>query len=115
VAVGTNVEWFIQAVDGSGNVAVTSNRAFIESVVPPESTGDIEAQASGPQTNGWYTDTVAVTISGAPDISYSLDGAPFTAGTSLVVNGTGATRWTSRAVTAPTARLRCRSTSRIRP
>jgi hypothetical protein len=58
-------------------------------VGPPESTGDIEAQASGPQTNGWYTDTVAVTISGAPDISYSLDGAPFTAGTSLVVNGTG--------------------------
>jgi len=87
--VGTNVEWFIQVVDGSGNVAVTSNKAFIESVVPRESTGDIEAQASGPQTNGWYTDTVAATISGAPDISYSLDGAPFTPGTSLVVNGTG--------------------------
>jgi hypothetical protein len=30
-----------------------------------------------------------VTIGGAPDISYSLDGAPFTPGTSLVVNGTG--------------------------
>ena len=77
-AVGTAVEWFIQAVDGAGNVAVTSNKAFIKSVVTPAPTGDIQAEATGPQTNGWYTGTVSVTISGAPGISYSLDGAPFT-------------------------------------
>jgi len=113
--VGNAVEWFIQAVDGSGNVAVTSNKSIVESVVPPVPTGDIEAQASGPQTNGWYTDTVAVTISGAPDISYSLDGAPFTPGTSLVVNGTGVHSLDFQVVTALTARLPSRSTSRIRP
>jgi hypothetical protein len=87
--VGSNVEWFIQAVDASGNVAITSNKAFLKSVLQQPPTGNIEAHASGPQTNGWYTDTVTVTISGAPDISYSLDGAAFTSGTSLVVNGTG--------------------------
>jgi hypothetical protein len=87
--VGNNVEWFIQAVDASGNVSVTSNKALLKSVVTEPPTGNIHADASGPQTNGWYTDTVSVTISGAPDISYSLDGTPFTPGTSLVVNGTG--------------------------
>ena len=86
---GNSVEWFIQAVDRSGNVAVTSNKALLQSVVTPPPTGNIEAHATGPQTNGWFTDTVAVTISGAPDIEYSLDHDTFTPGTSLSVNGTG--------------------------
>ena len=86
---GDMAEWMIQAVDGSGNVSVTSNKAVLKSVVTPPPTGDIEAHASGPQTNGWFTGTVAVTISGAPDISYSLDDATFTPGTSLSVDGTG--------------------------
>jgi hypothetical protein len=86
---GESAEWHMQAVDGSGNVAVTSNKAIIKSVVTPPPTGNIEAHATGPQTNGWFTDTVSVTISGAPDIEYSLDNAPFTSGTSLSVNGTG--------------------------
>jgi hypothetical protein len=58
-------------------------------VETPPPTGNIQATPTGTPTNGWYTDTVPVTISGAPDITYSLDGAPFTAGTSLAVNGTG--------------------------
>jgi len=86
---GDTAEWMVQAVDGSGNVSVTSNKAVLKSVVTPPPTGDIEAHATGPQTNGWFTGTVAVTISGAPDISYSLDGATFTPGTSLSVAGTG--------------------------
>src|SRR5262245_37290377 len=87
--VGTNVEWMMQAVDGSGNVAVTSNKAAAKSVSVEPPTGTIQAQPSGPQTNGWFTDSVPVTISGAPGITYSLDGAPFTPGTSLVISGTG--------------------------
>ena len=51
--------------------------------------GRIQAQPSGPQTNGWFTDSVSVALSGAPGITYSLDGAAFTSGTSLVISGTG--------------------------
>ena len=87
--VGSSVEWFMQGVDAAGNVSVISNKAHLQSVETPPSTGDIEAVASGPQTNGWFTDTVSVAISGAPDIEYSLDHAAFTPGTSLSVNGTG--------------------------
>ena len=86
---GNAVEWFIQAVDSSGNVAVTSNKAFIESVEPEEPTGDIMAVATGPQVSDWYTGMVDVEISGAPGIEYSLDGATFTPGTSLDITGTG--------------------------
>ena len=87
--VGTTVEWFIQAVDASGNVGVTSNKATVESLVPPNPTGSIAAHLSGTLVNGWYTTPVGVTIDGAPGISYSLDGGGFTSGTSLTVNGTG--------------------------
>ena len=78
--VGSSVEWFMQGVDAAGNVSVISNKAHLQSVETPPSTGDIEAVATGPQTNGWFTDTVSVTISGAPDIEYSLDHAAFTPG-----------------------------------
>ena len=96
---GTNVEWFIQAVDSSGNVAVTSNKAFIESVVTEPPTGNIHAEVTSGtlHPSGWYTTDVVVTISRAPDISYSLDGDPFTSAdedpstpdTQLTVSGTG--------------------------
>jgi Tol biopolymer transport system component len=87
--VGTTVEWFIQAVDAAGNVGVTSNKATIESLVPPANTGNIAAHLSGTLVSGWYTTPVGVTIDGAPGISYSLDGGEFTTGTSLTVTGTG--------------------------
>jgi hypothetical protein len=66
-------------------------------VEPVEPTGDIMAVATGTQVAGWYTETVHVTISGAPGITYSLDAAPFTGadadpsadGTQLLVSGTG--------------------------
>jgi len=87
--VGTTVEWFIQGVDGAGNVGVTSNKATVESLVPPANTGNIAAHLSGTLLNGWYTTPVGVTIDGAPGISYSLDGGQFTTGASLTVTGTG--------------------------
>jgi Tol biopolymer transport system component len=86
---GSTVEWFMQAVDGAGNTSVTSNKSAGKSVSVEPPTGTIQAQPSGPQTNGWFTDSVTVALSGAPGITYSLDGAPFTSGTSLVISGTG--------------------------
>ena len=88
--VGTDVEWVIQAVDGAGNIAVTANKSVAKSVVQQPPTGNIQAVATGPQTNGWFTGSPnpTVTISGAPGITHSLDGAAFTPGTSLTVSGT---------------------------
>ena len=86
---GTSVEWFIQAVDGSGNVGVTSYKAQVKSTTAPANTGSIAATITGPQTNSWFTGAASVTLSGAPDITYSLDGAAFVAGTSFSVTGTG--------------------------
>jgi hypothetical protein len=88
---GTTSEWFIQAADGAGNVGVTSNKATVRSVTPPSSTGELTitlAAASAP-TNGWYTGDVSATLAGAPGLSYSVDGAPFTSGDTAPVTGTG--------------------------
>jgi hypothetical protein len=57
--------------------------------LPPTSTGGIAVSLAGPQTNGWFTGDVGATISGAPGISYSLDGAPFVSASTLTVSGTG--------------------------
>jgi hypothetical protein len=86
---GDSVEWFLQGVDRPGNVGVTSNKATLESLAPPAATGSITAALSGPQTAGWYTGPVGVAISGAPDITYSLDGAAPVSGSSLTVSETG--------------------------
>ena len=88
---GTDVEWLIQAVDGAGNIGITANKAISKSVVQQPPTGNIQAVATGPQTNGWFTGSPnpTVTISDAPGITHSLDGAPFTPGDSLTVSGTG--------------------------
>lgn len=67
--VGTTVEWFIQAVDSTGNVGVTSNKAVGKSVTPVDPIGSIRAVPSGTPTNGWYTADVPVAISGASGIS----------------------------------------------
>jgi hypothetical protein len=86
---GTAVEWYIQAADATGNVGVTSNKADVKSTTPPASTGSIAATLNGPQANGWYTGDVGATLTGAPGITYSLDGAPFAPGATLTVSGTG--------------------------
>lgn len=87
---GTNAEWFIQAADAAGNVGVTSNKAAVASTVEPAPTGGITATpGTQPGPSGWYTGDVQLTLSGAPGISSSLDGAGFVAGTSVTVSGTG--------------------------
>jgi Tol biopolymer transport system component len=78
--VGTNVEWMIQAVDASGDVGITANKAVGKSAVQPDPTGGLHAEAAGPpQTDGWFKGSPTVTITGPAGvgIKYSLDGAPF--------------------------------------
>ena len=77
--VGTAVEWLIQAVDGAGNVAVTGNKA-----VHQVGRARTDRRHPWPVPTGTaderlvHGDRPDVTISGAPGITYSLDGAPFT-------------------------------------
>ncbi|HEY3543408.1 MAG TPA: PxKF domain-containing protein [Gaiellaceae bacterium] len=88
---GTTSEWFVQAVDGAGNVGVTSNKATVRSVTPPSPTGGltITLAAAAAPTNGWFTGDVSATLAGAAGLSYSVDGAPFTSGSTTTVTGTG--------------------------
>ena len=90
---GSAAEWFIQAVDQNGNVGVISNKASIDPVTLPAPTGGISATVAvvppGTVVNGWFKGDATVTISGAPDITSSLDGAPFAANDVVTVSGTG--------------------------
>jgi hypothetical protein len=42
-----------------------------------------------PTASGWFNGSVAATIAGGTGITYSLDGAAFTAGTQTTISGTG--------------------------
>ena len=90
---GSAAEWFIQAVDQNGNVAVISNKANIDPVSLPAPTGGISADVDvvppGTVVNGWYKGDATVTISGAPGITSSLDGAAFAPNPVVNVSGTG--------------------------
>jgi len=87
---GSTAEWFLQAVDASGNVGVISNKAHIDPVTPPPATGGISAAVDRPpDASGWFTGNATVTISGAQGITSSLDGSPFSANSVVTVSGTG--------------------------
>ena len=88
---GGTVEWYIQAADGSGDVGVTSNKADLETPIAPSHTGSLTVtlNPTAPTASGWFVGSVAASISGAPGITYSLDGAPFTTGTQTTISGTG--------------------------
>jgi CSLREA domain-containing protein len=78
---GTNTfEYFVQAVDGHGNVAVSTNKGFYfsGSQAPPP-TGGISTDLSGPQVNGWYTQGAGLTIDPIPAVVFdvSVDGGDF--------------------------------------
>jgi hypothetical protein len=87
---GSTAEWFLQAVDASGNVGVISNKASIDPVTLPAPTGNISAVVTGPlHPSGWYTGEATVTISGGEGITSSVDGGQFLADTTPTVSETG--------------------------
>ena len=54
---GSSFEYFVQAVDAAGNVAVSTNKGFyfVGAPAPPPPTGGIEATLIGPHPTGWFT------------------------------------------------------------
>ncbi|HEX7254835.1 MAG TPA: right-handed parallel beta-helix repeat-containing protein, partial [Gaiellaceae bacterium] len=79
--VGCNtIDYFIQAVDGAGNVAITHKKALLETIIVPETVGTIAAVCNEAPCAGWYTGDVAVTLTSSTPgvaIEYSVDGEPF--------------------------------------
>ncbi|MFL6036908.1 MAG: NosD domain-containing protein [Gaiellaceae bacterium] len=74
-------EYFVQAVDANGNVAVSTNKGFyfVGAPAPPPPTGGIETQLTGPKTNGWFTQGAGLNID-VPDgvtVQVSVDGGDF--------------------------------------
>jgi Tol biopolymer transport system component len=78
---GTRVEYFVQAVDASGNVAVSTNKGILFAGTPPEPpTGSgVDPSLEGTQTAGWFTPEAVLDIEAPAGVavSVSLDGGPF--------------------------------------
>ncbi len=90
VITGTEIEYLVQAVDGAGNTALTTNKArlFAEDPTPPPVDPTITVTASSaPANDPWYDGAVTLTATadGEP-IDYSVDGGPLvTAGATATV------------------------------
>ena len=93
---GTRIEYFVQAADRSGNVAVSTNKGLLFAGVPPappSGTGvepSITPSLGGTQTAGWFTPSAVLDVDAAAGVavSVSIDGgtlvpfsAPITIGT----------------------------------
>jgi CSLREA domain-containing protein len=79
---GTDFEYFVQAVDAAGNVAVSTNKGFYFAAAPPPPppTGDIDATLSGPQAaSGWYTAPPALSVDAPAGVTtqVSVDSGPY--------------------------------------
>lgn len=76
-------EFFVQAVDDSGNVAISDSKALNFNTAVPAAFGDVALSvASGtldPGGSFWYVSDVSVTAAGPDPIFVSLDGGPFQA------------------------------------
>jgi hypothetical protein len=78
---GNDAEFFVQAVDQSGNVGFSTNKVSnFDALREPGSTNlaiAIQPVAGVTQANGWYNGAVTATISGGTGETYSLDGGDF--------------------------------------
>ena len=74
-------EYFVQAVDAAGNVAVSTNKGFyFAGATPPDPTGGIQATPeSGTQTNDWFTGAAGLHITAPTGVTVeaSVDGGEF--------------------------------------
>jgi Tol biopolymer transport system component len=77
---GTDFEYFVQAVDMAGNVAVSTNKGFyFAGATPPDPTGGVSASLSGNQMNSWFTEDAVLHISAPAGVTVqaSIDGGAF--------------------------------------
>jgi len=74
------VDYLVQAVDGDGNVGVSTNKgAYFPAVSPPASSPAITITVSGATlVDGYYNGAVSATVTGPAGLTYSLDGSAST-------------------------------------
>ena len=78
--IGTEFEYFVQAVDAAGNVAVSTNKGFyFAGATLPPATGGIDGTLTGPHTNDWFTGAAALNVTKPAGVivQVSVDGGPF--------------------------------------
>jgi hypothetical protein len=77
----TRVEYFVQAVDEAGNVAVSTNKGvnYVGAPAPPPTGTGVAPAVVGPQVDGWFTAVPAVTVAADAGIAVevSVDGGDF--------------------------------------
>jgi CSLREA domain-containing protein len=92
-AIGTRVEYLVQALDDAGNVAVSTFKArYYQAVAQPALPAGVTVGVAGTRDAGWYTGGVEVTLSatGGGAVEYALDGGALRRYTGPVsVTGTG--------------------------
>ena len=94
---GTHLQYFVQAVDANGNVAVSTNKGLYYQETPPSAaTGGVDVQTPGIPTNGWFdmSASVVVRVNNAPPApgaaTLSIDGgAPMPYAGPVNVTGDG--------------------------
>ena len=79
---GTQIEYFMQAVDASGNVAVSTNKGLLFSAAPPappSGTG-VEPSLTGTKIAGWFFQSAQLDIEAVAGVvvSVSIDHGPLT-------------------------------------
>jgi CSLREA domain-containing protein len=93
--VGDQIEYFVQAVDAAGNVAVSTRKGrYFEArpaVAPPAGLEvDLVPVAPAVETpSGWFTGAVDVQLTGPEPLEVSVDGGGFDRYTTLRVSGDG--------------------------
>jgi hypothetical protein len=80
---GSTFEYFVQAVDAAGNVAVSTNKGFYFAAaapVAPSGNIDVEPAVALP-ASGWFTGATATRTTGPANVTLevSVDGGPFAA------------------------------------
>ena len=86
-----NPEFFVQAVDGAGNVSVTSYKGRYYLTPPaPANGGSVSWALTGPQgQGGWFTGSVSVAITAPAGATIDLDGGPANLASPVTVSGDG--------------------------
>ena len=60
---GATFEYFVQAVDAAGNVAVSTNKGrYYEAAAPPQQSPTLAIVPAGTPTAGWFTSPVGITV-----------------------------------------------------